>query len=60
MSIFVRIGPMEMAVLAGEEDVVVAAGASLLLESDTDETAFLLLESDTDSTASLLLESDTG
>ena len=49
-----------MAVLAGEEDAVAAApggpatGSGLLLESDTDGTAFLLLESGT--TDFLLLE----
>ena len=50
-----RLGPVEMAVLSGDEDAV-SSDDAILLESDTDSTAFLLLESDTDSTAYLQLE----
>ncbi len=48
---YTRIGPVEMAVLAGEEEVVAAppgggpaVGDGLLLELDTDGTSFLKLE----------------
>jgi len=55
-----RAGAMEVDVLFGPDDAVAGgpgAGTNgLLLESDTDSSAFLLLESDTDSTSVLLLE----
>lgn len=50
MGSFARIGPIEMAVLAGEEDVVAvppggpSVGDGMLLERDTAGTDFLKLE----------------
>ncbi len=43
---YIRIGPLEIAVLTGEDDEAgaPAVGSGLLLESDTGGTDFLLLE----------------
>ena len=50
--------PAHYLVLMGDDDVpeIIGAGATLLLELDTDETSGLLLEFDSDGTSFLLTE----